>query len=66
MLDQTNKLVKFFRTVKARFRYSEILSLKLRSMGRRHADTKQYNLPTSNDIGALIVRDIGEYELRRI
>ena len=65
MLDETNKLVKLFRTIKTRFRYSEIPSLKLRLMGRRDNDTKQYDLPTSNDIGALIVGDIGEYELRR-
>ena len=31
----------------------------------RHTDTKQYDLPTSNGIGALIVGDIGEYELGR-
>ena len=37
MLDQTNKLVKLFRTVKTRFRYFEIPSLKLRLMGRRDA-----------------------------
>ena len=40
MWDQTNKLVRLFRTVKARFRYSEILLLKLRLTGLKHTDTK--------------------------
>ena len=40
MLDQTNQLVKLFRDVNTRFRYSEIPSLKLRLMGRRLIDTK--------------------------
>ena len=57
MLDQTNKLVKLFQIVKT--------TLKLRLMGQWQTDTKQYDLPTSNDIGALIVGDIGEYELGR-
>ena len=65
MLDETNKLVRLFRTIRTRFRYSEISSFKLRLMGRRHTYSKQYDLPTSDDIGALIVRDIGEYESRR-
>ena len=65
MLDQTNKLVKLFQTIKSKFRYSEIPSLKLRLMGQRYTDSKQYNLPTSDDINGLIVRDIGEYESGR-
>ena len=65
MLDQTNKLFQLFQSVNTRFRYSEIPLLKLRLMGWWPIDTKQYDLPTSNDIGGLIVGDIGEYELGR-
>ena len=65
MLDQTNKLVRLFQIVKTRFRYSEISSFKLRLMGRQYSDSKKYDLPTLDDIGALIVRDIREYESGR-
>ena len=34
-------------------------------MGRRYTDSKQYDLPTSDDISDLIVGDIGEYESGR-
>ena len=65
MFDQTNKLVRLFQTVKTRFRYFEIPSFKLRLMGRRYTDSKQYDLPTLDDISGLIVGDIGEYESGR-
>ena len=39
--------------------------MKLRLIGRRNIDTNQYDLPTSIDIGGLIVGDIGEYEFGR-
>ena len=65
MVDESNKLVKLFRMVKDRFKNSEIPSMKLRLIGRRYTDSNQYDLPTSNNIGALIVGDIGECELGR-
>ena len=51
--------------VKNKFRNSKITSMKLKLIGRRYIDSSKYDLLTSNDIGALIVRDIGEYELGR-
>ena len=39
--------------------------MKLKLIGRRNIDSNQYDLPTSNDIAALIVGDIGEYEQGR-
>ena len=39
--------------------------MKLKLIGRRSTDSNQYDLPTSTDIGALIVEDIGEYEFGR-
>ena len=62
MLDKNNNLVQIFRTVRDRFKFSGIPSMKLRLIGRRSTDSNQYDLPTSTDIGALIVGDIGEYE----
>ena len=39
--------------------------MKLKFIGRRCTDSNQYDLLTSNDIDALIVGDIGEYESGR-
>ena len=65
MLDETNALVKLFRTIRDRYKETQIPSMKLRPIGRRISDSNQYDLPTSNDIGGLIVGDIGEYEKGR-
>ena len=62
MLDEINKLVQLFRMIKDRFKTSEIPYIKLRLIGRRPLNSIQYDLSTSNNIGALIVGDIGEYE----
>ena len=62
MLDETNKLVQLFRTVRETNKNNQIPSLKLRLLGRRQEDSTHYDLPTSTDISALIVGDIGEYE----
>ena len=61
-LDETNILVKVFRTIRDRYKEINIPSIKLRLIGRRNSESSQYDLPTSNDIGGLIVGDIGEYE----
>ena len=65
MLDETNALVKLFRTIRDRYKERNIPLIKLRLIGRRNSDSSQYDLPTSNDIGGLIVGDIGEYEKGR-
>ena len=62
ILDETNALVKLFRTIRDRYKETEIHSIRLRLIGRRNSDNSQYDLPNSNDIGGLIVGDIGEYE----
>ena len=60
MLDETNVLVKLFRTIRDRFKEINIPCIRLRLIGRRNSNTNQYDLPASNDIGGLIVGDIGE------
>ena len=62
MLDKTNKVVKIFCMVKDKFNIFEILSMGLRLIGWRPTNNNQYELPTSTDIGALIVGDIREHE----
>jgi len=65
MLDNTNKFVKVFRMIRDQYQQYHIPSMKLRLIGQRNTDSNQYELPTSNDIGGLIVGDIGEYEQGR-
>ena len=65
MLDETNVLVKIFETIRVRFTEIKIPCIKLRLIGRWNLDTNQYDLLISNDIGWLIVRDVGEYEKGR-
>ena len=62
MLDEINVLVKHFRTIRDIYKNINIPSIKLRLIGRRNFNSSQYDLPISNDIGGLIVGDIGEYE----
>ena len=62
MLDETNKLVQLFKIVRDTYKNNQILSMKLRLIGRRQGDITQYDLPTSTDIGGLIVGDFGMYE----
>ena len=62
MLDETNKLVQLFRSVRDVYKNNEIPSMKLRLIGRRQGDSTQYDLPSSSDIGGLIVGDFGLYD----
>ena len=67
MLDKTNVLVKLFNTVRDHDKFIEINlpSIRLRLIGRRNHNSSQFNLLTSNDIGGLIIGDIGEYKKER-
>ena len=65
MLDETNILIKLFRTIRDKYKEIEIPSIRLKLIGRRNTDNSQYDLPISNDIGGLIVGDISEYEKGR-
>ena len=62
MLDETNRLIQLFRTVREIYKNNPIPSMKSRLLGRRQEESVQYDLPTSTDTYALIVGDIGEYE----
>ena len=67
MLDKTNVLVKLFNTVRDHDKFTEINlpSIRLRLIGRRNHNSSQFDLLTSNDIGRLIIGDIGEYKKER-
>ena len=60
MLDSTNELVKCYRMARDCLNENPHVDLKLRLIGRRQSDGRTYNLPTSSEVAALIVGDIGE------
>ncbi|XP_008245910.1 PREDICTED: uncharacterized protein LOC103344060, partial [Prunus mume] len=65
MFDESNELVKLFRTVRDKFERGCLTSLKLRLLGRQADDSKQYEQPTCDEIGGLVVGDIGLFYSNR-
>ncbi|KAJ6951656.1 hypothetical protein NC653_040948 [Populus alba x Populus x berolinensis] len=59
ILDSSNQLVRLFRHARQRFGDVEVPEFKLRLIGKRDDDSRQYDDPSLNDIGGLVVRDIG-------
>ncbi|CAI0422861.1 unnamed protein product [Linum tenue] len=56
MLDETNELVKTFRRIRQNLQLSSTPNLRLRIFGIKSRN-RQYNLPTSSDVAALIPGD---------
>ena len=59
MFDESNELVKLFRTARDKFENDGLINFKMMLLGRQPNDGKQYDQPTSDEIGGLIVGDIG-------
>ncbi|XP_075633303.1 uncharacterized protein LOC142605745 [Castanea sativa] len=57
MLDQCNQLVKYFRMVRDRFDESDIHNVRIRLIRCHNSRERQYNLPVTSEIVALIVGD---------
>lgn len=57
MLDSINPLVKEFRMAGERIRTADDETLKLKLIGTRQRDGRQYNLPAASEVAALIVGD---------
>ncbi|XP_076930385.1 uncharacterized protein LOC143595165, partial [Bidens hawaiensis] len=60
MLDSKNPLVKSYRMARDCFQQNPNMDLKLKIIGTRETDARTYNLPTTSEVAALIVGDIGE------
>ncbi|XP_071686861.1 uncharacterized protein [Rutidosis leptorrhynchoides] len=58
VLDEHNPLVKTFRMAHDRFLETPNFEMKIKSIGRRTKDGCNYNLPTVDEVAALIVGDI--------
>ncbi|XP_070665149.1 uncharacterized protein [Malus domestica] len=59
MFDESNELVKLFQTTRDKYETDGLTNLKLTLLGRQPNDSKQYDQPTSDEIGGLIIGDIG-------
>ncbi|GKB57504.1 hypothetical protein Tco_0913690 [Tanacetum coccineum] len=65
LLDEINPLVKDFRMAGKRIRSSDDQKISLRLIGTRQRDGRQYNLPTTSEVAALIVGDFDSMEHKR-
>ncbi|CAL8077537.1 unnamed protein product [Prunus armeniaca] len=65
MFDESNELVKLFRTVRDKFEQGLFTPLKITLLGRQPNGNKQYEQPTCDEIGGLIVGDIGLFDSNR-
>ncbi|XP_022027999.1 uncharacterized protein LOC110929180 [Helianthus annuus] len=57
MLDENNVLVQAFRMARERFDDSSRQPVRLRLLGTRNTQARQYNLPTASEVAALIPSD---------
>ncbi|KAK9725314.1 hypothetical protein RND81_05G136000 [Saponaria officinalis] len=58
MLDENNELVKVFRMARDRFKEDDMIPIRVKLLGNRSKDSREYNLPTASEIAALIVGDL--------
>ncbi|GJR15905.1 DNA helicase PIF1, ATP-dependent [Tanacetum coccineum] len=65
MLDSINPLVKDFRMAGERIKSSDDKNLKLKLIGTRKRDGRDYNLPTASEVAALIVGDFDSTKNKR-
>ncbi|XP_040369338.1 uncharacterized protein LOC121051242 [Rosa chinensis] len=61
MFDEINELAKQFRIMRDKFENRSLPSFKMSILDRRSTDDKQYEKPVNDEIGGLIVGDIGCY-----
>ncbi|XP_071714999.1 uncharacterized protein [Rutidosis leptorrhynchoides] len=68
VLDEHNPLVKMFRMARDWFLETPNMQMKIKLIGRRTKDGSNYNLPTVDEVAALIVGDINisSYDERNI
>ncbi|CAN1132802.1 hypothetical protein LINPERPRIM_LOCUS30283 [Linum perenne] len=60
MLDAHNILVKTFRYAKERLMDDNMQELKIKLFAQRKTDGREYDLPTGDELAALIVNDSGQ------
>nr|XP_011463708.1 PREDICTED: uncharacterized protein LOC101292992 [Fragaria vesca subsp. vesca] len=65
MFDEINELVKEYRYVRDKYENGSLPSLNMTILGRQQNDSRQYELPTNDEVAGLIVGDIGEFNSNR-
>ncbi|PIA64661.1 hypothetical protein AQUCO_00100252v1 [Aquilegia coerulea] len=55
MFDENNALVKVFRSARDRYTESPAVDMRIRLIGTRNRDAREYNLPSSNEVAALLI-----------
>lgn len=65
MLDMHNPIAQVFRMARDRLAESNNTHIQIRLIGMRAGETRQYNRPTSSEVAALIVGDVGQSDGRR-
>ena len=53
MLDNYNQMVKYFRTARDRFNESNMHDVRIRLIGSRNNDSRQYNLSDTSEVTAV-------------
>ena len=65
LFDGVNPLVQKYRMARDRFQMNEDINIRLKLIGKRDKDGRTYNLPTANEVAALIVGDIDGFSDKR-
>nr|XP_034903533.1 uncharacterized protein LOC118040656 [Populus alba]XP_034903534.1 uncharacterized protein LOC118040656 [Populus alba] len=65
MLDSCNELVRLLRQVRHRLNGIDGPNFKLQLVSKRVGDSREYDDPSSNDMGGLVVKDIGDSQTDR-
>ncbi|CAL1392123.1 unnamed protein product [Linum trigynum] len=60
MFDDNNILVRTFRSARDRIQNSGVQELQLKLLAKRQINSREYDLPSANEIAALIVDETGE------
>ncbi|XP_050380064.1 uncharacterized protein LOC126797485 [Argentina anserina] len=62
MFDRLSELTKTYRAIRDRFQSDSLPSLNMTILAPQSRDNKQYERPTNDEIGGLVVGDIGEFD----
>ncbi|XP_077251766.1 uncharacterized protein LOC143890990 [Tasmannia lanceolata] len=65
MFDTYNQLTKVFRMARDRFKESDLHDVHIRLIGNRGKDVRQYNMPTTSEVAAVIVGDLSKTNVER-
>ncbi|XP_004301602.1 PREDICTED: uncharacterized protein LOC101297157 [Fragaria vesca subsp. vesca] len=65
MLDESNELVQYFRSVRNKYNERSLRCLNLTILDNERIGDREYDVPSSSEVAGLIVGDIGLYEADR-